>query len=210
MIKLLRPRNWEEFQHYKDRRPPWIKLHRALLDDREYQQLPLASRALAPMLWLLASESADGAFSASVEDLLFRLRQSTKDIEAGLKPLIEGGFFTVEHVASNVPADRQHIAVPEEIREETETDGGFALFWSAYPKKVAKVAAQKAFKTAKVNSELLDTILKDVERRKTGEQWRKENGKFIQHPASYLNAKRWEDEVDSSDMAEPKPWDGAK
>lgn len=58
-MKLI-PRRWSDFQHYKDRRPPWIKLHKALLDDREYQRLPLASRALAPMLWLLASESKDG------------------------------------------------------------------------------------------------------------------------------------------------------
>ena len=55
-----RPRNWEKFQHYKNRKPPWIKLHHDLIDDREYQRLPIASRALAPQLWLMASESKDG------------------------------------------------------------------------------------------------------------------------------------------------------
>ena len=59
---LLITKNWAEFQHYKDRSPPWIKLHKELLDDRQYQSLPLASRALAPMLWLLASETKDGSF----------------------------------------------------------------------------------------------------------------------------------------------------
>lgn len=73
---------------------------------------------------------------------------------------------------------------------------GFALFWSTYPKKRAKPEALKAFNAAKVNSELLDTILKDIESRKTGEDWLKADGKFIPHPASYLNAKRWEDEND--------------
>ena len=30
---ILRILNWEKFQHYKVRRPPWIKLHHSLLDD---------------------------------------------------------------------------------------------------------------------------------------------------------------------------------
>jgi hypothetical protein len=53
---LIVPNNWAELQHYKDRSPPWIKLHKKLLDNFEFQSLPVASRALAPMLWLLASE----------------------------------------------------------------------------------------------------------------------------------------------------------
>ena len=146
------------------------------------------------MLWLLASESDNGAFNASTEELTFRLRQQSKDIEAGLKPLIDAGFFTVEHVASDVQADRQHVAVPEERREETETDGGFALFWSCYPRKAAKPAALKAFKTAAINGELINTILEDVENRKAADDWLKDGGKYVPNPATYLNQRRWEDE----------------
>lgn len=120
-MKLI-PRRWADFQHYKNRRPPWIKLHKALLDDREYQRLPLASRALAPMLWLLASESEDGVFEAATEELTFRLRQPAKDIDAGLSSLIEAGFFMVVQTDSTLLADRQQLAVPEKSREETETE----------------------------------------------------------------------------------------
>ena len=116
----LTPRRWADFQHYKNRRPPWIKLHKSLLDDREYQRLPLASRALAPMLWLLASESDDGVFDGSIEELTFRLRQPARDIESGLAPLIDAGFFSVVHEASSVLADCQQL-VPQR-REETETE----------------------------------------------------------------------------------------
>jgi hypothetical protein len=58
----MRVKNWESFQHYKDRSPPWIKFHKSLLDDFDYQRLQLASKALAPMLWLIASEQMDGTF----------------------------------------------------------------------------------------------------------------------------------------------------
>lgn len=114
---ILKPKNWETFQHYKDRSPPWIKLHRKILDDREYMTLPIASKALAPLLWLLASESADGTFDASDEELIFRLRVSQKDL-SGLRPLIDKGFFTV---ASGSLAEREQDARPEGEREgETE------------------------------------------------------------------------------------------
>ena len=120
MKKLAKPRGWQQFQHYKDRRPPWIKLHKALLDDRDFQRLPVASRALAPMLWLLASESDDGSLDVSIEELTFRLRQPESEILAGLKPLIESGFFSLEQPASDVLADREQPA--PQRREETETE----------------------------------------------------------------------------------------
>lgn len=112
-MKLI-PKNWKEFQHYKDRCPPWIKLHRDLLNDREFMCLPLASKALAPLLWLLASEEKDGCFQADSEELVFRLRIAIKDIEAGLKPLIDKGFFII---ASGVLAGRKQGAIPEGERE---------------------------------------------------------------------------------------------
>jgi hypothetical protein len=68
-----RVKNWAEFQHYKDRSPPWIRLHRSFLDDYDFHCLPVASRALAPMLWLLASENKDlssGIIEGSDEKLL--------------------------------------------------------------------------------------------------------------------------------------------
>lgn len=111
MIKVrLVPRGWEDFQHYKNRCPPWIKLHRDLLNDRVFMRLPTASKALAPLLWLLASESADGEFDGSIEELEFRLRMPANEIAAGLKALIDNGFFIV---ASGVLAACLRVAIPE-------------------------------------------------------------------------------------------------
>lgn len=115
---ILCPKSWKDFQHYKDRNPPWIRLHKALLDNYDFQCLPVASRALAPMLWLVASDSVDGNFDATPERLAFRLRQTEQEITKALKPLIEKGFFDVVHGASEALADRKQSAVPE---TETET-----------------------------------------------------------------------------------------
>lgn len=92
-IVRLAVKGWSEFQHYKHRKPPWIRLYRKLLDDIEWHRLPVASRALAPMLWLLASETQNGVIDGDSEAIAFRLRYASKDFEEALKPLITGGWI---------------------------------------------------------------------------------------------------------------------
>lgn len=117
----LTVKNWSEFQHYKDRAPPWVKLHKGLLDDFEFQCLPIASRALAPMLWLLASEQMDGSIDGDARKLAFRLRTTEKEITEGLNPLIKAGFLISD---SSTLATCLHLAVPEteERRDRVETE----------------------------------------------------------------------------------------
>jgi hypothetical protein len=115
---ILTPKNWKSFQHYKDRAPAWIKLHKALLDDYEFSCLPVASRALAPMLWLLASEYDDGKITASLDKLAFRLHMTRGDLADALSPLLEKGFFE----ASEPLAERKHDAIPEKEGEEENID----------------------------------------------------------------------------------------
>src|SRR5258705_63799 len=90
---ILTPKNWSEFQHYKDREPSWIKLHKGLLTNYEFWCLPIGSRALAPMLWLLASEYKDGNIAAGLDELAFRMHMTRGDMADALHPLIEAGFF---------------------------------------------------------------------------------------------------------------------
>ena len=154
---ILKPKDWEKFQHYKNRCPPWIKLHSSILVDVKFMYLPLASKALAPFFWLLASESkgSEGTFDASTENLVFRLHMSVKEIEHGRKHLIEKGFFID---ASNMLAEcKQHAskclqhARPEretetEIETETELNSfidGESLREEANQKNASKLLASK-------------------------------------------------------------------
>lgn len=70
----------------------------------------------------------------------------------------------------------------------------FDLFWDAYPKKKAKQDAEKAFAKIAVPVQVL---LNAIEAQKKSEDWQKENGQFIPYPATWLNGKRWEDQVAS-------------
>jgi hypothetical protein len=156
-MKRLRPKSWNEFQHYKRRHPPWVKLHKRLLDDFEFQSLPLASKALAPMLWLLASEDRQGWIDAEAAKISFRLRISEEELDQAIQPLIEGGFFEHEEDASAALALDMQDAPPEsetETETETETeqmsahadpcDQDFEIFWKDYPTD-ALMSKKRAF-----------------------------------------------------------------
>lgn len=93
----LIPKNWSSFQHYKDRSPAWIKLHRGLLDDLDYFELAPESAKALPLVWLVASER-DGIIPAAPK-LAFRLRVSEAEVENILDDLVEHGFL-VETEAS--------------------------------------------------------------------------------------------------------------
>lgn len=70
---------------------------------------------------------------------------------------------------------------------------GFAEFWGAYPRKVGKVDAERAW--LKTEGVELSVVLQAVERARATEQWRKDGGQFIPHPATWLRQRRWEDET---------------
>jgi hypothetical protein len=70
---------------------------------------------------------------------------------------------------------------------------GFDAFYEAYPRKVGKAAAIKAFAKANANA-FISIILEDIDHRVCNGEWGAEKVQFIPYPATYLSGKRWEDE----------------
>lgn len=75
----------------------------------------------------------------------------------------------------------------------------FDVFWKAYPKKKAKEDALRAFEKRKPDGSLLALMLEAISLQSATDDWAKEGGKFIPHPATWLNDARWLDEI-----AQPK------
>ena len=89
---MIRMKKWERYQHYKHRSPPWIKLHSDLLDNPAWHHLGHSAARLLVELWLLASKSSDGTVDLDAEELGWRLRRASTDIEDDVKELVEWGF----------------------------------------------------------------------------------------------------------------------
>jgi hypothetical protein len=76
-----------------------------------------------------------------------------------------------------------------------DASGRFDSFWSAYPKKAAKDDARKAFEKRKPDDAMLAQMLAAIAVQSASADWQKDGGKFVPHPATWLNGARWEDEV---------------
>ena len=84
---------------------------------------------------------------------------------------------------------------PSPKPKKKEYTDDFERFWSAYPRKVAKGDAFKAWQRLNGTAPDADELIKVVEQQKQSPQWQRENGKFIPHPATWLNQERWHDEI---------------
>jgi len=114
----IRIKDWEKFQHFRDRKPPWIKLYRDILDDLEWHELDPKSAKVLVMLWLIASET-EGVLPRSKE-LAFRLRIS----ESSLESMICNLSHWLYRDDINVISPRcQDDSLERETERERETEG---------------------------------------------------------------------------------------
>ena len=79
----------------------------------------------------------------------------------------------------------------------------FENFWRLYPRKVAKASALKAF--GRLTKQEQVYALDALPKHQSQVDWQKEGGKFIPHAATWLNAKRWEDELEVDESTKPTP-----
>lgn len=115
-MRYFRVKNWQRFQHYKDRNPPWIKLHYELLTSSDWVTLSDASKLLAIVCMLIASRNEGNV----PDDPNYLKRVAYLDKMPDLKPLIKCGFL------ENVLADdsccyEAQANATTETETETET-----------------------------------------------------------------------------------------
>ena len=133
-----RVKNWSKFQHYKNRNPPWIRLHVEILDDykadgteNDFHALPDKDKLTLLLIWALASRY--NGVIPSIDPAWLAVKLGIDD--PSTDDLIKAGFLIpVSHAstdastdasadASNTLATQHGDCVPEsETETETETD----------------------------------------------------------------------------------------
>jgi hypothetical protein len=220
---IIRIKDWAKFQHFKDRSPPWVKLYRDILDDIEWHELePRAAKALV-LLWLIASENSGElpdikklAFrlrttQADVRDIISKLSHWLEhDDIAGDIAVISAGHqadspekrreegeaetqLLVETARKAEQAAAEKAARAAKAKDKADADELFEEFWKAYPKKVGKDDARRAFDKRSPTRALVAAMLAAIVEARTTDQWKREKGQFIPNPATWLNQGRWKD-----------------
>lgn len=147
-MNTFRVKNFETFQHYKDRAPPWIKLYNEVLDDYDFGALPDASKFHLIAIWLLASRSNNKIpYDAG---WIERRINATGKVDLAL--LVERGFILLDQPLQGVEQDASEMLAKCLSREEgerenieqkniravakaTRPNADFEEFWEARPRR---------------------------------------------------------------------------
>ena len=141
-MEYLAIKNWDDYQHYKTRNPPWIKAYASMLDDYDIGGLPDACKAHLFLIMLLASR-CENRIPYDANWIKFSI-QATDDID--IERILETGILVKKqrrkkkkvlaqrkHDASSVLAKglhqkRREEAEEEKIREEKKREERESFF----------------------------------------------------------------------------------
>lgn len=206
---------------YDEELPPNAKLLyaeiSALTDQRGYCY---ASNAYFQGLYLLSERTIQNLLKALKNGGYIRIingdgGQGRRRIYAGINPLAdnpaENCGVTPQKFAPN-PAENCTRNKKENKRENNPPKAPqgaesapvwkpdrFAGLWDYYPRHTSKQAAVKAWDKLRPSDELIAKIGKALRRQKAWDEWQR--GVGIPYLSTYLNQRRWEDEL--SDPAAP-------
>ena len=114
----------------------------------------------------------------------------------------------------NVTPRTEHSITEHNITEENiytphpiSSSSGFDNFWKIYPRKIARAAAEKAWNNLTKKRQLpeISKILSAIQSQSLSEQWQESGGKFIPHPATWLNQGRWDDTLEVQQLSDKPP-----
>lgn len=225
MSEYFKVKNWEQFQHYKDRNPPWIKLHFALLASEDWVTLDDASKLLAVVCMLIASRNG----GMIPNNPAYLKRVAYLDKAPKLKPLIDCGFLEIpqaDAIATQASASTLQADARPETETETETekkeplsetssDAGpkskpkatysseFEDFWLGYP-RTPNMSKSKAFDAwRKLSPEERRACATAVEPYKAFLKAKADHP--VMHAATFINERRFEGFLEQAAAAAPKP-----
>lgn len=132
-------------------------------------------------------------FQEEKKALFIKENNAYTDKEIGKKFLATKRQPNVNQSAPQVRLGKVRLSKDRLEHTEGVYSEDFVSFWNSYPKKVGKGDAYKSF--TKANLPPLDELLKAVESQISSDQWQKENGRYIPNPATWLNQRRWEDDL---------------
>ena len=111
---------------------------------------------------------------------------------------------SVANVANAINKNKNKSKNKNKNKEKVqEKEKLFERFWTAYPRKVAKQTAMRAFEKIDPDEAMLETMIAAIGKWKMTDQWNEAGGQFIPHPATWLNQRRWEDELPKPGKTKP-------
>jgi len=236
-MKYITISNWNRHQHYKDRRPPWIKLEIEIIEEfdadgnvKKFHPMPDSAKLTFICLLCLRAHFNDKIPFKNEKWLKRKL--GLKQIN--LQPLVNAGYISIDsnsvaelaqNCSANVKSDtpereteretykkERDICAPEKTRS---ADIGFLksfqIFYENYPLKKSREQALKAWKKHKPD---LQACINAIKIQKAEKQTLRESNQFCpewKYPATWINQGCWDDiPIDPETNGQPDPYKSAK
>ena len=125
------------------------------------------------------------------------IKNSDSQLEQGINKNVNRYYQNnQEGINKNVKENNtRNNNIPPYIPPKGDYLEKFKIFWEKYPKKQNKKKVETWFRRNNPDDDLMKIILEKLELFKKTEQWTKNNKQFIPMPTTWLNGRRWEDEV---------------
>ena len=105
-------------------------------------------------------------------------------------------------ISSDINCNQMQANVP--VIQSNPNPILFDHFWKVYPRKAAKAQAEKAWTKLNPDPSLYDLIMQKLAIAKQTAKWKEKNGEFVPYPATWLNGRRWEDELPNCQSDQPQ------
>ena len=183
-------------------------------------QIRSGLKELREVGYIVMEQSHDGAGKFSGNTFILQeeaphppLSENPTTVGAEIEPLSENPATGKPDDGKTVDgkSDANKIIINKDINNPPIVPQGtdqlwtmFDRFWTAYPRKENKARARKAWEKLSPDMALCRRMAAALETQKRSEQWRRDRGRYIPHPATWLNGRRWEDETPALPPAGPE------
>ncbi len=147
--------------------------------------------------WYALTDKATNYFPELITPRFLNILKYHSNSDMHLLDLTNGSVETNTPIPDTIPDTKKITPI---VPKGTDK---FNDFWNAYPRKQGKEKTFKWFKKNKPDDEFIEMLISDIKKRMESE-WKGKDLEFIPHPTSYLNGKRWEDEIVVPNIT-PKP-----
>lgn len=132
----------------------------------------------------------------------------TDEQQAGFRIITIKNFNLYQENNRQVTGDhkgKQQADIPNIKKKEDKNITPIVPFdtlWEMYPRKVGKTPARLAW--GKLTDDERELAIASLPAQCQQDQWRRDEGKYIPYPATWINQRRWEDVIESPVPQQPE------
>lgn len=141
-------------------------------------------------LFLLSDKTYSDDFKSGARPCIHSVYRTDTEVSIGKESIGQTPLYPPKGEQSESRADKPCLGAGTPVNPST-TSEPFEEFWTAYPRKISKAKARKAWDRLSPDPKLYQEIMDALNLAKQSFQWREGNGRFIPAPHNWIADEGW-------------------